>query len=65
MTGTVRPRPAGTANANLASGQVELLAREVEVLNRADPIPFQLDEDVKEDLRLKYRYIDLRRVVMQ
>jgi aspartyl-tRNA synthetase len=65
VSGTVRPRPAGTANPNLASGQVELLAREVEVLNRADPIPFQLDEDVKEETRLKFRYIDLRRDVMQ
>ena len=65
VTGLVRPRPAGTANANLASGQVELLAREIEVLNRAEPIPFQLDEDVKEETRLKYRYIDLRRDEMQ
>jgi len=65
VTGTVRPRPAGTANPNLASGQVELLAREIEVLNRSEPIPFQLDEEVKEETRLKYRYIDLRRDVMQ
>jgi aspartyl-tRNA synthetase len=65
VTGSVRPRPAGTANANLASGQVELLAREIEVLNRAEPIPFQLDEDVNEETRLKYRYVDLRRDEMQ
>jgi aspartyl-tRNA synthetase len=65
VTGTVRPRPTGTANANLASGQVELLARGIEVLNRSEPIPFQLDEEVKEETRLKYRYIDLRRDVMQ
>jgi aspartyl-tRNA synthetase len=65
VTGLVRPRPAGTANANLASGQVELLARGIEVLNRAEPIPFQLDEDVKEETRLKFRYIDLRREEMQ
>jgi len=65
VTGTVRPRPTGTANAHLASGQVELLARVIEVLNRSEPIPFQLDEDVKEETRLKYRYIDLRRDVMQ
>jgi aspartyl-tRNA synthetase len=65
VTGTVRPRPAGTANANLASGQVELLAKGIEVLNRSEPIPFQLDEEVKEETRLKYRYIDLRRDVMQ
>jgi aspartyl-tRNA synthetase len=65
VKGTVRPRPAGTANPNLPSGQVELLAREIEVLNRSEPIPFQLDEEVKEETRLKYRYIDLRRDVMQ
>jgi aspartyl-tRNA synthetase len=65
VTGLVRPRPAGTANPNLASGQIELLAREIEVLNRADPIPFQLDEEVKEETRLKFRYIDLRREEMQ
>ena len=65
VTGTVRPRPAGTANPNLASGQVELLAREIEVLNRSEPLPFQLDEEVREETRLKYRYIDLRRETMQ
>ncbi|HSQ69460.1 MAG TPA: aspartate--tRNA ligase [Steroidobacteraceae bacterium] len=65
VTGKVRPRPGGTANPNLRSGQVEVLAHEIEVLNRADPIPFQLDEEVKEEVRLKYRYIDLRRDVMQ
>jgi len=65
VTGTVRPRPAGTANTNLASGQVELLAREIEVLNRSEPLPFQLDEEVREETRLKYRYVDLRRDVMQ
>ena len=65
VTGTVRPRPAGTANANLASGQVELLARELVILNRSEPLPFQLDEEVREETRLKYRYIDLRRDTMQ
>jgi aspartyl-tRNA synthetase len=65
VTGSVRPRPAGTANANLPSGRVELVARELEVLNRAEPLPFQLDEDVREETRLKYRYLDLRRDVMQ
>ena len=65
VTGTVRPRPAGTVNSNLASGQVELLAREIEVLNRSEPIPFQLDEEVKEETRLRFRYLDLRRDVMQ
>ncbi len=64
VRGAVRPRPAGTANVNLASGQVEVLAKEVELLNRSEPPPFQLDETVNEELRLKYRYIDLRRDVM-
>jgi len=61
VRGLVRERPAGTANANLASGKVELLARELTTLNRSEPLPFQLDENVSEEIRLKYRYIDLRR----
>jgi aspartyl-tRNA synthetase len=61
VRGLVRERPAGTANANLGSGKVELLARELVTLNRSDPLPFQLDEHVSEEIRLKYRYIDLRR----
>src|SRR5512135_3383940 len=65
VQGTVRPRPEGTVNPNLASGKVELLATSIEVLNRSEPLPFQLDEEVKEEVRLKYRYIDLRRDVMQ
>ena len=65
VTGKVRPRPAGTANANLASGQVELLAHELEILNRSETPPFHHDEQTNEELRLKYRYLDLRRDVMQ
>ena len=65
VQGTVRPRPEGTVNPNLASGHVELLADAIEVLNRSEPLPFQLDEEVREETRLKYRYIDLRREVMQ
>jgi aspartyl-tRNA synthetase len=64
VKGLVRARPAGTANANLASGKVELLARALAVLNRSEPLPFQLDEHVSEEVRLKYRYIDLRREEM-
>jgi aspartyl-tRNA synthetase len=61
IRGLVRERPSGTANANLTSGKVELLARELVTLNRSEPLPFQLDEHVSEEVRLKYRYIDLRR----
>jgi aspartyl-tRNA synthetase len=64
VKGRVRMRPAGTANTHLASGAVELLAKEMEILNRSEPLPFQLDETVNEELRLKYRYLDLRREVM-
>jgi aspartyl-tRNA synthetase len=65
VKGVVRPRPGATANANLASGKVELVAREVELLNRSEPLPFQLDdESVGEEIRLRYRYLDLRRDVM-
>jgi len=65
ISGRVRARPAGTANKDLASGQVELLASELEVLNTSDTPPFQLDEDdVGEEARLTYRYVDLRRPQM-
>lgn len=62
----VRRRPAGTENPNLRSGQVELLGLELNVLNEAATPPFQLDEEnVNEETRLTYRYIDLRRPEMQ
>jgi aspartyl-tRNA synthetase len=65
VTGLVRSRPSGTANTNLASGQVEVLAHELEILNRSETPPFHHDESTNEELRLKYRYLDLRRDVMQ
>jgi len=66
VTAKVRARPEGTTNADLPTGMVEVYATEIEVLNRADPIPFQLDEDdVSEAVRLKYRFLDLRREPMQ
>ncbi len=66
LTGRVRRRPEGTSNLNLATGAVEVLARDLEILNRAEPLPFQLDdEDTSEEVRLRYRYLDLRRPVMQ
>ncbi len=64
VKGLVRARPGATANANLRSGKVELLARELEVLNKSEALPFQLDDEVNEEVRLKYRYLDLRREVM-
>jgi aspartyl-tRNA synthetase len=66
VKGKVRARPEGTANSELATGQVEVLAQELTVLNTAETPPFQLDEDeINEDIRLRYRYVDLRRPVMQ
>ncbi|MEO6697422.1 MAG: aspartate--tRNA ligase, partial [Gammaproteobacteria bacterium] len=66
VTGLVRHRPEGTENPHLATGQVEMLAEHLEILNSAQPLPFQLDEEnVNEETRLRYRYIDLRRAEMQ
>ncbi|WP_421741407.1 aspartate--tRNA ligase [Cellulomonas sp.] len=65
VTGEVGRRPAGNENPNLATGEVELVAAQVVVLNEAEPLPFQvsssLDEPIGEEARLKYRYLDLRR----
>ena len=66
VTGKVRRRPAGTVNPELRSGEIELLAHEVEILNPAAPPPFQLDDDnLSEITRLTHRVIDLRREPMQ
>ncbi|WP_196157287.1 aspartate--tRNA ligase [Reinekea sp. G2M2-21] len=67
ITGLVRARPEGTVNANMRTGEVEMLGREIAVLNKAATPPFPLDEysGVGEDVRLKYRYMDLRRPEMQ
>jgi len=61
IKGTVRPRPEGTVNENLPSGEVEVLATELTVLNESETPPFHHDEHANEDLRLRYRYLDLRR----
>ena len=66
ITGKVRVRPAGTENANLGTGRIEVLGQQIELLNKSETPPFQLDDDsVGEEARLKYRYIDLRRPLMQ
>jgi len=66
VTGKVRRRPAGTANPDLPSGEVEVLAHEIEILNPSVTPPFQLDEEhLNENVRLTHRVIDLRRPVMQ
>jgi aspartyl-tRNA synthetase len=66
VKGRVRARPEGTLNKELPTGEVEVLGKELEILNRAETPPFQLDdEDTSEELRLRYRYVDLRRPVMQ
>lgn len=66
MEGRVRRRPAGTENPKLSTGEVEVEIVRIEVLNPANPLPFQVDQDspVNEELRLKYRYLDLRRPAM-
>ena len=68
VKGLVRFRPEGTKNDKLATGQVEVLGKELTILNAADTPPFMLDvadDEVSEEHRLKYRYIDLRREPMQ
>ena len=61
VKGKVRERPEGTINPNMVTGHVEVLAHELEVLNRSETPPFHHDEHANEELRLKYRYLDLRR----
>src|SRR6202044_978764 len=63
VTGTVRQRPAGNENPELPTGAIEVVADEVEVLSEADPLPFPVEgsAEVSEDVRLRYRYLDIRR----
>lgn len=65
--GKVRRRPQGTENPNLPTGKIEVLATHLEILNKAETPPFPLESEVEvsEETRLRYRYIDLRRPVMQ
>jgi aspartyl-tRNA synthetase len=69
VTGKVRQRPEGTNNPKIPTGEIEVMAKELEVLNAADVLPFPVDDPevagkVNEELRLKYRYLDLRRPEM-
>lgn len=67
IKGLVRARPEGTVNTDLATGEVEVLALELTLINAAEPLPFQIDDyqPVGEEIRLRYRYLDLRRPEMQ
>ncbi|MGI9279146.1 MAG: aspartate--tRNA ligase [Endozoicomonas sp.] len=67
ITGFVRPRPEGTVNKNMGTGEIEVLGKQVEILNEAQTPPFQIEgyTDVGEEVRLKNRVIDLRRPEMQ
>lgn len=66
LKGKVRARPSGSVNPELPTGEIEILGQQLEVLNRSETPPFQLDEHEKasEEVRLRYRYIDLRRPEM-
>lgn len=69
ISGTVRPRPEGTVNTKHDTGEVEVLVNNFDLINKCEVLPFDLDEehytDVSEELRLEYRYLDLRRKEMQ
>jgi len=67
VKGTVIPRPEGTVNPNMKTGEVEIQVSECKLLNRSKPLPFMLDEfsEVNENIRLKHRYLDLRRPQLQ
>ena len=65
VTGKIRARPDGTVNKDMRTGEIELLGLSIEILNESETPPFQLDDaDVHDDIRLKYRYIDLRKPEM-
>ena len=66
VTGKIRARPEGTVNKDMPTGEIELFGLQLEILNTSETPPFQLDDaDVHDDIRLKYRYIDLRKPEMQ
>jgi len=67
VRGKVRPRPQSMVNSDMATGEIEVVVSELQILTRCDTLPFQIDErtDAKEETRLKYRYLDLRSGAMQ
>jgi len=67
VEGNVKPRPEGTENVNLPTGEIEVVANRMEILNISKPLPFMIEDDtaVAENLRLKYRFLDLRRPILQ
>ena len=67
ICGTVSPRPGGTINKNLPTGEIEVIAKQIEILNISKTPPFPIEDEINvaEDLRLKYRVLDLRRPKMQ
>ncbi len=68
VQGQIRPRPEGTVNANLPTGEIEIQAQSIEILNPSKPLPMPVDDDgyrTDEMIRLKYRYLDLRRMRLQ
>jgi len=67
LKGTVRKRPPGTENPKLKTGNYEVVAQEIQILNASDQIPFPVDEEtpISEELKLRYRYLDLRRESMK
>ena len=64
ITGTVNRRPESQVNANMKTGEVELLASELNILSRSEPLPIDFNSQVSEEARLRYRYLDLRRPQM-
>src|SRR5262249_22612990 len=67
VIGKVRPRPAGTVNKNLKTGEIEVEVSDLKILNRSEPLPFAIDDEyqeVGEETRLAYRYLDIRRPEM-
>ncbi|MCD6122854.1 MAG: aspartate--tRNA ligase [Spirochaetales bacterium] len=67
VTGTVRPRPQSMINSRIPTGEIELQAEKIQILSKCDVLPFMIDErsDAREELRFKYRYLDLRSFSMQ